>query len=451
MPKRDGALSPRSVILAAVAVLAVSMVWMIATILRPKDSGGLGRDSYGTRADGYRALYETIEELGVPVSRSISPPAETESIEHTYVLLAPNERLVKAGPKYLAALQSWVERGGRLVIVPSGQQASPMDAFIDESLEGTPEDVLDALDLEDLLELDPSADVAVEAADEMPAEWVNDEDYDFLPDELRQYWEHEQLQSFTLETRTDGAWNLLEDDVGRLALPVKELAELRGEPEDLSGWLIAIGDDREELLLAAAIERGEGEIVVVSESLIFSNHLLARGDNSILAARLLSPNFQPVVFDEFYHGLSVRGNPFYLLTYPGFATIVCTALLVIAVWAWRSAAFLGPPLAAVERSRRNIGEYIEAMAQFFSRGAGSRRFLVHELREGVLRELCRRLQLPLETPDEAKIIAKLGQRDQQRAERLTSSLAAVDGRLAGSDEYPKAAFLTDAQRLTACL
>ena len=37
-------------------------------MLQPTDSGGLGQDTYGTHADGFRALYEMLEELRVPVA-----------------------------------------------------------------------------------------------------------------------------------------------------------------------------------------------------------------------------------------------------------------------------------------------------------------------------------------------------------------------------------------------
>ena len=122
--------------------------------------------------------------------------------------------------------------------------------------------------------------------------------------------------------------------------------------------------------------------------------LLAKADNSVLAARLLAPKGRASSFDEFYHGLAVRGNPLYLLTRPGFAAVTLGILLGVGVWTWRQAVFLGPPLVDPEPSRRDIGEYIDAMGDFFRRGPGHRRFLVREVRDGVLQQLCQELKLP---------------------------------------------------------
>ena len=67
--------------------------------------------------------------------------------------------------------------------------------------------------------------------------------------------------------------------------------------------------------------RGKGEIVIVSDPRLLANALLAKADNSVLAVNLLAPHGETVVLDEFYHGLSVRGNALYLFTRPGYAAV----------------------------------------------------------------------------------------------------------------------------------
>jgi hypothetical protein len=182
-----------------------------------------------------------------------------------------------------------------------------------------------------------------------------------------------------------------------------------------------------------------------------SNRLLAEADNSVLAARLVAPQGNAVVFDEFYHGLAVRGNPLYLLTRPGFAAATLGLLLVVGVTTWRAAVFLGPPIGATQATRRDIGEYIRAMSQFFSRGRGSRRFLIGEIRDGVLRQVCHELRLPMDTIDSERIIDALGRRDRQRARRLADVVREVTATLAQHGEYPQEQFLPAIQRLASCL
>src|SRR4051812_38900755 len=108
-------LTARNAILTAALVLAVSLVWACATMLRPNDSDGMGRDSFGTRNGGFRALFETLRELQVPVRRSLEPPAADASAK-TIVLLLPDSQLVQFEPRYLNGLESWINSGGRLVL-----------------------------------------------------------------------------------------------------------------------------------------------------------------------------------------------------------------------------------------------------------------------------------------------------------------------------------------------
>jgi hypothetical protein len=140
-----------------------------------------------------------------------------------------------------------------------------------------------------------------------------------------------------------------------------------------------------------------------------------------------------------------------LLTRPGFAAVAAAIVLAIAVIAWRAAVFLGPPLADIERSRRNIEEYVNAMGAFFCRGPGHRRFLVTEVRDGVLHELSEQLNLPSHTTDAGTIAAALARRSPARAGMLRKALADIDSGLAHPGEYPKASFLSSMQRLAGCL
>jgi hypothetical protein len=105
----------------------------------------------------------------------------------------------------------------------------------------------------------------------------------------------------------------------------------------------------------------------------------------------------------------------------------------------------------VEKSRRDIQEYVSAMGSFFARGSGHRRFLVHEVRDGVLRHICDELHLPPHTTNAEAIVTALTRRNPQRGSALESILRDVDTQLAVAGEYPKSVFLSSVQRLAGCL
>jgi hypothetical protein len=245
-----------------------------------------------------------------------------------------------------------------------------------------------------------------------------------------------------------GTLERLASVVARVSVPGDELAVLSGDTEELAGAVVGRRGDDSTVVLVAAYARGQGEIVVISDPRIFSNRQIARADNAVLAYQLLVPNKLLVVFDEFYHGLSVRGNPLYLLTRPGFAAATVSIVLIAGLWSWRHAVFLGPPLADRSVARRDIAEYVNAMGAFFSRGQGHRRFVLRELREGTLHRLADELHLPPDTTDASIIIAALARRNPLRAESLAKCLAEMDSQLESTGEKAAARFLDLSQRLS---
>jgi hypothetical protein len=377
----------------------------------------------------------------------VAPPRGDPDTDHTLVVVAPDPQLVQYSPKYLQALVPWVERGGRLVVAPSaadperncagGTCSAPDDAQ-------SPHDVLTLLGLSDQLALDQGPAVHIHIG-------RNHVGSESLTEQLWDAWRGRPVQTRTLAVKCSGGLSALGRSVHQLATPWDRLATLSAKSEPVGGAVSYVDVRGKEHLLVAAIRRGKGEIIVCSEPRLVSNELVARADNSVLAAELLAPQGRPVVVDEFYHGLLVRGNPLYLLTRPALAAVAVGLLLVVGAWTWRSAMFLGPPLEDRPPSRRDIREYIHAMGQFFCRGAGHRRFLAREIRDGVLRQLCDELKLPLETPEAGAIVARLGRRHPERALRLQAALRQVDARLAAGGEYPRTSFLPDMQRLAGCL
>lgn len=450
-------LTARNAILASAAVLVLSVVGTCLSMLRPPDSGGIARDSYGVRDDGFRALTELLEEVGIEVSRSVSPPEPRQGSRGTLVMIDPNPQLVDVAPKYLHALQEWIKGGGRLVITPSRSRSAFSQSGRVPKDEADVEGIFEALDINSIVSLGDPSEAFIEEDFSDPNSPLNaasgTEDINDEKSQLSKSWDEwmkGRAPSRDVTATLEGSLASIEG-IHRLAVPGESFQTLNGKDSQLRGAVRCPDKEGNLHLLVAVIKRGAGEIVVVSEPAMLSNRLIAKADNSVLSVNLIAPAGEPVTFDEFYHGLAVRGNPLFLLTRLGFAMVTLCLLLLIGLWTWRSAVFLGSPLADIEPSRRDIREYVSAMAEFFSRGRGSRTLIVHEVRDGVLREICNELRLPIDTLDTDKITTLLARRDRSRAERLRGIVREVDAHLAESGEYSRSEFLPHLQRLANCL
>ena len=121
-PPRARMLNTRNVVAAAVLITLVSLVGACLAMFEPPGGGGLGTDSYGTRGHGYKALYEMLAALDVPVERANLPPDRLLSRETTFAFLEPSPEIVSTEPAYLHAVSRWVKAGGTVVVSPSPRQ-----------------------------------------------------------------------------------------------------------------------------------------------------------------------------------------------------------------------------------------------------------------------------------------------------------------------------------------
>ena len=447
---RESILSARNLIWAAVVVVFLAILGIWLELLSPPDSDGRGTDSYGTHGWGYRALFEFLPELGIPTSRAFSPLLADSEPSQTVALLEPNSGLLGSGPKYVAALLSWVEAGGRLVVTPCSMTISRLGEWENPFAwnDRPPASILKLLELEEQLSLVEEKGLQARGADEQE-EWDGPEEI------LDHFWSGKKRSRPSpqlVSVSFTGELESLQSAVQELAIPSDGHWVLKRRTGELAGGMVFAHADDAEKLLAAVVRRGRGEIVVLSAAALFTNGLIAQADNSVLAAHLLSPAGRPVLFDEFFHGLSVRGNAFYLLTRLGFASMAVGLALCAAVWTWRAAIFLGPPQQDdMLVRRRSLAEYLDAMARFLSRASDSPPLLAHEIRAGVLRELSRELNLPQDTSDTSVILAALRRRAPARATQLEEALAEADAAFGRGVRHPRTIYHPSLQRLTACL
>ena len=443
--------SARNAILASLALMLIAVIGGTLNLAGPPDSDGLAADSYGTHRDGHRATFELLKQFGVPVERRIGPPDAKLPINSTLVLWGPHDDLVENEPAYLERLLPWVESGGRLVVAPPARVNSvtlfrntPMPKLKKLREFRSLWSVLELHGLEitegpGLMEGDQSE--ARRPASQMP--W----------DEILRETSGTQIQSTSIVTTAGtGNWKALGDRVKHLRVPSLGTSQIKNtgtaQPE---GELLCQHVNGSSWTLAASYSRGKGEIVVIAEPLVLGNGQLAEVDNAVLTYDLLRSGDRSVIFDEFYHGLSVRGNPLWLLTRRGAALLVTVLLLGIAVGIWRQAIILGPPLAYVPRSRRVILEYIDAMAGFLTRSTGVKPFLLVEAREGVLRLLGERLNLPPGQHDRETITAALTRRSPTESQGFQEALVQLDRAIQQGHTVSAPSTIQAIQRLFRCL
>lgn len=428
--------SVRSWILIAVCLAVLSLLLAWVSLFQTPDSGGRGRDTFGTRESGYRAIFETLSELGIKVDRQFHPPVSLSDGE-SLVFLNPSPDLCGTEPAYLESLLPSVEAGGRVVVATRTPIREELQKEILSEQPMKLPGILESLDL---------ADVRFEAVDGNFREWVAEDSFSDTLFKERPKPRPPRIVKVEC-TGTMARW---QSAIQELALSGDLEQSLVWENTEPIGQISYLAQDQEKRVVAAEFPRGKGSLLVVDEAL-FHNRLLPQSDNSIAAAYLISPEGTPAAFDEFYHGLGVRGNPLYLLTLPGYAALFLGLLLFVGLNSWRRAVFLGPAIPDEPKTRRDIREYLSAMGQFYSQGRNSRKFLIRQMQEGVVRELNLDYGLPLESQDIDLLLTRMARKNPARAKQIREALENADGMLNSPRQISETQTLETMRRLTACL
>lgn len=438
-------LTARSVVITVVTIAVLSIIGMVINLMLPPDSGGWGRDSYGTRALGQRALYELAKELNVPVERGLVPPTGVIHREISLVFLSPDPELVNLEPDHLQKVAQWVRDGGFLVVAPAKNLPSKNESSFSQRRHSFFQErsLLGELGLSDVLV----------TTLEKPA---NGDDQSAGGDESEPGWRWRWTVNRPPPTQrifvaADGKLSYLNNLVGSLQVPQTELQVITDTSKATpSGRVFWRADDGSEKTLVALFPLGNGEIMVVSDPSLLMNFSISGEDNAVLAAHLLAVSGRPIVFDEFYHGLTVRGNPFWLLTRYPYGLLATLLVFASGLWAWRGMVHLGPPLAERLAKRRTLSEYVEAMANIFHRGK-CRAFVLQETRDGVLWVLRKRFHLNPGQQDPEVIAQAMSRRDPEKAERLRKAAAEIDLLMKGGKRLTEHKVVRAAGEITQCL
>ena len=468
--------SPRSAITIAVLLFVVVIATATLSTLAPPDSGGVGRDSYGVEAHGYRGLFDTLAALGIPAVRQLAPPSP-QVPGATFVLLGPSRTILGYNSTYLTSLRPWVEQGGRLVVAATAKNWQVQsDAGDDSGKSPTrqrgPEDnpVVRPMMLPEILGLDGV--VIEDRGSSLPGATPPDDDSSLIARGRRAVEEAlagaGERAIWLSDVVSSGNWLSLSAEVRQIALPVdrrcaivitppasglpalKPVATLCTTGAGGAAAETPAGTSADGRMIAGEFAVGKGSIVVIADPSFLANRYLGEADNAVAAVRIVAPRGERVVIDEFFHGLGPRGNSLSLLTRPGYAVLALGLLGAVLLTVWREGTRLGPPIADRPVSRRGIGEYLDAMGHLLSRGRRDRAGIVAEVRDGVLRELNIRVGLPPEHLDLDQLQGKLARRDPIRARHVVDTIRAVD-RDVGRSDWSTSHTLNTIRRLTACL
>ncbi|MBD3673261.1 MAG: DUF4350 domain-containing protein [Planctomycetaceae bacterium] len=401
----------RNVIVAGVVMLIVALGINAYTLLQPLDNDGQGRDSYGVRPSGYRAIFEVLERLDVPVSRSHAPYDAALNRDSTLVLLGPDVALLGPEKGALEQMEAWVEDGGRLVV-----------GFVD----GWPSfNFLETFELEEIEYIELEAGEAV-------YKWDGDEHSDqqatmrkFIADQRRSRDDERSLREDFSEILTnrlpeyveyplsDGSigFETIQESVGTIAIPERrKIAMDVGETKPAAVLNIRSGND--ERTLIAKYSRGKGAVILLSDPVLFNNLSLSNADNSILAVDLLSDEQgHGVVFDEFYHGLAIRGNPLWILAQPGYRILALLMLLAVGLYIWHAMPTFGVIHPPGSESRRTLEVYLDSVSRLLVRTKRQQSQLLIEAENAFLWKLAKHLDLHGERHQFEAIRQRLERRD----------------------------------------
>ncbi len=385
----------RNVVLTSVIVLVLAIASSVISLMRPLDNNGKGIDSYGVYPSGHRALVEVMQSLNLPASRTHSPFDARISHRACYVLVGPDIGLLEAEEGTLHEMENWVRDGGQLVI--SFVDGWPSPKFLDTfSLEGVQfTDFADDEPLYSSEDLDPENKTPIafrkylreqkKRAEEGGDPTIQDDFSEIItltPPECVRY---------KIVERT-GSLKYSSADVEELALREGDPVAIdTGETSPASVLKLAYGE--EERTLIAEYTHGKGSVILVSDSSIFDNLSLLEGENSVLLVNMLSEERDLILFDEFYHGLSIRGNPIWIFAQPGYRIIALLLLATVALFIWRELPAFGIVHPPRKESRRSLVAYLDAVSRLLLKTRSQLVQLLVESENAFLWRMARSLRL----------------------------------------------------------
>jgi len=430
---------------ARVSALVALALLVVAGLLLQPGPRERSATSFGRSPDGFAALHEWLEALGLATRRSFVPaPPQAEG--RTVWWLAPDLACGPGDPaaasrrRDAATRTAWVAAGGHAVffLAPAGGEpaCAPLAGLrFPERAPGVevPEERVGAGadDRASGAGADPEADAEAGDAGDADAAPVRERALraarklldalearapDRAPDEGADASDADpHLDPDAAPAGTAPAEPAGDRVEGPLVAAARripcdpEAAFLEVPP----GWEVVARRDGTPFALAR--RHGHGRVLVLASAAFVSNACLDRGDAAPLAADLVRAHGAPWL-DERMHGLRARrGALATIATSPALAFFCGVALLGL-LHVWRGTAFPRRALPDDTVPAPAVEEYVDALAALYA-GTGDHGRVLERYRELTLARLRRGLGLPPATPRDA-LVARLRRRGDLAPEGL---------------------------------
>jgi hypothetical protein len=307
------------------------------TLVRVAERGRFARpcSTYGSGAQGTRALFLLLGELGYPLLRWSQDLARLPARSTLIALGSCQSPAARPLSRYeRAELTGFVERGGVLLVAGARNYLPP--------------------ELGVRFEDDPECAAADEPSEAEPAppEAASaphpDADVEATPAEPSQASSGDAQWGVPLAPPLAGLPIVAFDKPGKLIVEDFTLAEpLLSNPAARESG----GEDMP--ALAVTFTRGRGRVIVLSSASMLQNRALDGAEGATLITRLLHAyaNRELLIFDEFHLGLGERRSLMQYLRNAGAMPLIAQLLFALGVLLWRRGARLGMPRPA----RREAG------------------------------------------------------------------------------------------------
>ncbi len=368
---------------------------------------------------GARALDLTLNALGIPTARRLTPLADADPIVGPLALLAPTQPL---SPREVEALGGWIEGGGTLLYV--ARPGDPVATMLRLHLIPLPPDSTESLDS---VALRPwPAWLARRTATPTDHPWTAG-----LGPVHGFHWAIVPAQG----TNATPLLQVPARPAGGAAAPPASAARSRRQRPAARRWLS----------VALEIRRGRGRVLAISDPGPLANREILSDGLAPLFVRaaadfLAAAGADTLRFDEYHHGARGASVPsavaaFLGRTRPGHVLVQLSAVALLALLA--AAIRFGAPV-ALPAARRSALEHVDALARAYA-GADVRRRGRLLLMAGLARRLGR--VAPADDEEAVALVSRLS------ASRLEASATARALSDAIRDDAPPATVAAHVDRL----
>lgn len=358
----------RDTLIALTLLALLVALTVVAAVQRPADDDALTPPlaSFSARPDGARALHLWLADLGYTVDDRqprVFRPADSAAVA---LVLEPT---LNVSPEEGAALTTWVEEGGTLVVAGAGSAAANLVRQFDFRL--APLD----------------APLEAKALPQSPL-WTSPPLAEAQPQ--ARYYLHSARRNF-----------------------VTHLA-VAGRP------------------IVVSFDQGAGRVILISSATPFSNAGLRLPGNATLVLNVISAAGWPgaIWFDEWHHGVrggagAAAGPGQWLRRTPAGQSVLLVASVLFVAVVLRGRHFGRPAPSRSGSARRAPLEYLTAVAHL-NRRAGQRNAVLRQYRHWLKRGLGQRYRLDPTLPDDEYVARLAGSNPALDAAALRSLLARLE-------------------------